>query len=243
MGMVASVVMESGWLGLAFGFGVFGAILVLFVLGMLYWASRQSGVRIAAPDVKAFLYQFTEVVGRSGFKRTDAADGSYHFYAPLQKLMGAPPLRLTFDQGGYAHITALARVMRRVRPVLPGAEDEPFTGPSAFGRFVKTYLTLCVMIVGPVVVIILVFFRGTLTGGVSEADRHKLDVTMPVTVSAADAAEGTYVQMVVPMTGKPMPLHIPAQSTEGSRVVFTGYGRLPAEGPSGDLILVVHISK
>lgn len=68
------------------------------------------------------------------------------------------------------------------------------------------------------------------------------DWEQELTIDFASAVRGTTIQMRRPDAAEPITVRIPAGASEGSRVRIAGQGGAsPNGGPSGDLILVLHV--
>ncbi len=68
------------------------------------------------------------------------------------------------------------------------------------------------------------------------------DVESEVTVDLASAVRGTTMELRIQGSANPVTVRIPAGAMEGSRVRIPGHGASsPNGGPSGDLILLIHV--
>ena len=68
------------------------------------------------------------------------------------------------------------------------------------------------------------------------------DHEQELTVDFASAVRGTSLQLRNPSSPEPVTVRIPPGASEGSRVRITGQGGAsPNGGPSGDLLLVIHV--
>ena len=224
------------------------AVCVAIPLGLALWRlqsrTRPRHLRIPYADRNALIYQVTKILSLVGFSQGPAA-GNAVLFEPnsMQKMFGVVPIELLFDQPASARLTATHGIMRRIAHNFRGSTEEKHTGRSTFP--LKGIATAFALLLGTIAIVIGVFAlthrSSNLTVG-SDGGTQDLDVVQPLSITAGQARRGDYVDVRIAHTGVPINVHIPAGTTDGTRLRFRGMGKAPPQGgPSGDLYLALHI--
>ena len=224
---------------------IFGCAAIPLVLALwrLQSRNRPRHLRIPYSDREALIYQVTKILSQVGFAQGPAA-GQAIFFEPnaAQELFGMAPIELLFDQRDTARLTATHGIMRRIAHDFRGATEEKYTGRTAFP--LKGVATAFAILLGIMAILLGAFAlanRSSLPSGSGRATQD-LDVVQALNITASQASRGAYVDVKIAHTGQLFNVHIPARSTEGTRLRFKGMGKAPLQGgPSGDFYLRLHI--
>jgi hypothetical protein len=223
------------------------AIPLALALWRLQSRKRPRHLRIPYSDRDALIYQVTKVLSLVGFSQGPAA-GQTILFQPnaAQKLFGMAPIELLLDQPAKARLTATNEIMRRIAHNFRGATEEKYTGRTTFP--LKGIATAVALLLGTMVIFLGVFFlsnRSRLPSGSSAGSggsTQDLDVVQALDITPGQASLGAYIDVKIAHTGQLFNVHVPAKSTEGTRLRFAGMGKAPPQGgPYGDFFLVLHI--
>lgn len=227
--------------------GAGAGIPLALALWRLQSRNRPRHLRIPYADRDALIYQVTKVLGLVGFSQGPAA-GNTVLFEPnsAQRLFGAAPIQLLFDQPAGARLTATHEIMRRIAHNFRGASEEKHTGGTKFP--LKGFATAFLLLLATFAIFLGAFFfthrnapASNLTAG-SNGATQELDVVQPLILTATQARRGAYIDVRIPHTGKLINVHVPAGIKEGTRLRFAGIGKSPPDGgPSGDFYLLAHI--
>lgn len=216
------------------------AIPLSLALWRLKSRTRPRHLRIPYADRDALIYQVTKILGLVGFSQGPAA-GDAVLFAPnaLQKMFGVVPIELLFDQPASARLTATHQIMRRIAHNFRGSTEEKYTGRSTFPW--KGFATAFALLLGTMAVLIGAFFLTHRNNTPSDLTAE-LDVVQALNITADQARRGDTVEVMIVHTGKPIKVHIPAGTTEGTRLRFKSMGMAPPNGgPNGNFYLALHI--
>ena len=223
------------------------AIPLALALWRLQYRNRPRHLRIPYSDREALIYQVTKILSLVGFSQGPAA-GQAILFQPnaAQKLFGMAPIELLFDQRGTARLTATHGIMRRIAHNFRGATEDKYTGRTAFP--LKGVATAFAILLGIMAILMGAFAlanRSRLpsgSAGGSGRATQDLDVEQALNITAVQASRGAYVDVKIAHTGQLFNVHIPTNSTEGTRLRLKGMGKAhPQGGPSGDFYLRLHI--
>jgi hypothetical protein len=219
-------------------------------LAFAFWrlasATRPRLLRISFQDRDEFLYRITEMLRRLGFSRRDLSPSQFQFDRATQAITGLPPITLDIDKPNSARLSAVHTLMFRIAPQIPGAVEEPYTGPSHYADVAAGFARNLALLAaaGAVLFGLLYFtFRDRISSPVPAPTSHALDVEQTLNITAAEARAGKYVDVPIGATGQVMRVYVQPRTIDGTRLHFTGMGKAPpgGNGVYGDLDLIVHV--
>lgn len=225
----------------------FVAILGFVFFLMLRIIFKVSSLRIPYTDRDEFVYRMTELLSKMGFRQgSSTADTVVFEPGALEKFSGARTFELNFDQPGSVRLTALSKVLSRIKHNFKGATEERYSGPAHVPM--KNLFKIGGVLVGTGLLLaggLMLFGTGgnaSAPSSSSAVSDPKLDMEQQLYITGSQAQLGGDIPLDLTYSNRPITVHIPANTMDGTRLRLKGKGlHSPDGGASGDLVVSVHV--